>query len=165
MKEKKKIVYISILGILLLIGASYAIWQLNFTQESSNVLSTACFSVTYTEQDNISLLNTYPMLDSEGKNLTPYQVTIKNNCSEYGAYQVNLEVLNTTTLDSAFVKIMFDEQDSKLLNSYTAVEKTLSDATSAYKMTTGYLKPNEERTYTLRLWLDENVTLEDHVEG
>ncbi|MBR1748807.1 MAG: hypothetical protein IJ743_03320 [Bacilli bacterium] len=105
------------------------------------------------------------MLDSEGASLTPYQVTIKNNCGEYGAYQVNLEVLNTTTLDSAFVKIMFDEQDPKLLNSYTAVEKTLTNATSAYKMTTGYLNPNEERTYTLRLWLDENVTLEDHVEG
>ena len=162
---KKQVIYFGIIGVLLLIGVSYAIWQLNFTQDSSNTLSVACFSVTYSEQDNISLLNTYPMLDSEGKNLTPYQVTIKNNCGEYGAYQVNLEVLNTTTLDSAFVKIMFDEQDPKLLTSYPAVEKTLSDATSAYKMTTGYLNPNEERTYTLRLWLDENVTLEDHVEG
>ncbi|MBR1749219.1 MAG: hypothetical protein IJ743_05460 [Bacilli bacterium] len=162
---KKKMIYFGIIGVLLLIGVSYAIWQLNFTQESANVLSTACFSVSYTEQDNISLLNTYSMLDSEGSTLTPYQVTIKNNCNEYGAYQVNLEVLNTSTLDSAFVKIMFDEQEPKLLNSYTAVEKTLSDATSAYKMTKGFLNPNEEKTYTLRLWIDENVSLEDHVEG
>ena len=49
------------------------------------------------------------MLDSEGSSLTPYQATIKNNCNEYGAYQVNLEVLNSTTLDSGMVKVMFDE--------------------------------------------------------
>ena len=162
---KKKVVLLSVLSIFLLIGTSYAIWQLNFTQESSNTLSVACFSITYSEQDNISLLNTYPMLDSEGESLTPYQVTIKNNCDEYGAYQVNLEVLNTTTLDSGMVKVMFDDGTPKLLTSYTAVEKTLSDATSAYKMTIGFLNPNEEKTYTLRLWIDENVTLEDHVEG
>ena len=165
MSAKKKVVLLSVLGIFLLIGSSYAIWQLNFTQDSSNTLSVACFSVTYSEQDNISLANTYPMLDSEGSSLTPYQVTIKNNCNEYGAYQVNLEVLNTTTLDSGKVKIMFDEGTPKLLTSYTAVEKTLSNATSAYKMTRGFLQPNEEKTYLLRLWLDENVTLEDHVEG
>ena len=165
MKVNKKIIYISILGLLLLIGTSYAIWQLNFTQESLNTLSVACFSITYSEQDNISLLNTYPMLDSEGSSLTPYQVTIKNNCNEYGAYQVNLEVLNTTTLDSGMVKVMFDDGTPKLLTDYTAVEKTLSNASSAYKMTTGFLHPNEEKTYALRLWVDENVTLEDHVEG
>ena len=165
MSTKKKVVLLCLFGILLLIGTSYAIWQLNFTQESSNVLSVACFSVTYSEQDNISLLNTYPMLDSEGSTLTPYQVTIKNNCNEYGAYQVNLEVLNTTTLDSGKVKIMFDEGTPKLLTNYTVVEKTLSNATSAYKMTQGFLHPNEEKTYTLRLWVDESVTLEDHVEG
>ncbi len=162
---KKKVILFSILGILFLIGTSYAIWQLNFTQESSNTLSVACFSVTYSEQDNISLLNTYPMLDSEGSTLTPYQVTIKNNCNEYGAYQVNLEVLNTTTLDSGMVKVMFDDGTPKLLTDYTVVEKTLSNATTAYKMTTGFLHPNEERTFTLRLWIDESVTLEDQVEG
>ena len=105
------------------------------------------------------------MLDSEGASLTPYQVTIKNNCNEYGAYQVNLEVLNTTTLDSGKVKIMFDEGTPKLLTDYSVVEKSLSNASSAYKMTRGFLQPNEEKTYLLRLWLDENVTLEDHVEG
>ncbi|MBR1748999.1 MAG: hypothetical protein IJ743_04290, partial [Bacilli bacterium] len=43
------------------------------------------------------------------------------------------------------------------------VTKTLSNASSAHKMTTGFLHPNESVTYTLRLWIDENVTMEDNI--
>ena len=162
---KKKALYISIIGVLLLIGVSYAIWQLNFTQESSNVVSAACFNITYTDQDNINLENTYPMLDSEGSSLTPYQFTITNNCSEYASYQVNLEVLNTTTINSEFVKIKFGEETPKLLTNYTSVATTLANASSAYKMIQGFLQPNESKTYTLRLWIDGDVTLEDNIEN
>ena len=160
---KKKVLFFSILGIFLFIGVSYAIWQLNFTQTNSNTIAAACFDITFADQDNISLQNTYPMLDSEGASLTPYQFTITNHCAEYASYQVNLEVLNTTTLDSSFIKVMFDEGTPKLLTNYTPVTKTLSDASSAYKLTTGFLNPNESVTYTLRLWIDENVTMEDNI--
>ncbi len=163
MNKKKKIIFLSILGILLLIGSSFAVWVLNYTQTNSNIITSACFDITYTDQDNINLEKTYPILDGEGRTLTPYQFRIKNKCSEYASFQVNLEVLNNTTLDSKFIKVMFGEATPKLLTSYTEVAKTLSDASSAYKMIQGFLQPNEEKAYTLRLWIDESVTLEDNV--
>ena len=89
-KSKKKVFYLSVMGILILIGASYAVWQLNLTQENPNLISSACFDISFTDQDNIHLENTYPMLDSEGRALTPYQFTIKNKCNEYASFQVNL---------------------------------------------------------------------------
>ena len=81
MDKKKKIIYFSIVGILLLIGVSYAVWQLNFTQTNQNHIASACFDITFADQDDIHLEKAYPMLDSEGESLTPYQFTIKNKCS------------------------------------------------------------------------------------
>ena len=161
--SKKKVMYFSIVGILLLIGVTFAYWALNFTQTNSNLISSACFDITFEDQDNINIAKAYPMLDSEGKALTPYTFTIKNKCSSYASFQVNLEVLDTSTLNSSFVKAMFNEETPKLLTSYSAVIKTLNNASSAYKLTQGFLNPNESVTYTLRLWIDENVTMEDNI--
>ena len=160
---KKRVTYLLILGILLVVGTSFAYWMLNFSQTNSNIISSACFSISYTDQDDINLERAYPILDSEGATLTPYQFTITNNCATYGSYQVNLEVLNTTTLNSNFVKAMFNEGTPKLVSNYTPVTKTLDNASSAYKLTQGFLNPNESITYTLRLWIDENVTMEDNI--
>ena len=160
---KKRVTYLLIIGILLVVGTSFAYWMLNFSQTNSNIISSACFSISYTDQDDINLERAYPILDSEGATLTPYQFTITNNCATYGSYQVNLEVLNTTTLNSNFVKAMFNEGTPKLVSNYTPVTKTLDNATTAYKLTQGFLNPNESITYTLRLWIDENVTMEDNI--
>ena len=51
------------------------------------------------------------------------------------------------------------------LSSSSSVEPTLSNTYASYELTTGYLEQNEGKTYNLRLWLDENVTLQDPVVG
>ncbi len=43
--------------------------------------------------------NTYPITDEEGKILTPYTFTITSLCESNAKYQINLEVLNNTTLE------------------------------------------------------------------
>ena len=51
------------------------------------------------------------------------------------------------------------------LSSNSSVEPTLPNTYASYELTTGYLEQNEGKTYNLRLWLDENVTLQDPVVG
>ena len=84
-------------------------------------------------------------------------------------FSVNLEVLNTTTLtNNDAIKVMFSKKEDNvenelkldLLSNYEVVSKTLNNATSAFKLTDGYLNAKESRTYDLRIWLDENVTTE-----
>ena len=75
---------------------------------------------------------------------------------------MNLEILNTTTLDSQYVKGMIDT-DAKVLTENEVVQTTLENATTSYKLTTGYLDHNEEKTHTFRLWIDENVGMDDPV--
>ena len=171
MKKKKVliIIIISLLLILSIVGISYALWTLNLTQTGENDIATTCFNISFTEKDNISLQKSYPLYDADGEKLTPYEFTITNNCDSYASYNVNLEVLNTTTLtNNEAIKVMFSKKEDgaeselklDLLSNYETVTKTLNNATSAFKLVTGYLGPNESKTYDLRVWLDENVTTE-----
>ncbi len=169
MSKKKKnilIVIIILIGIIVIIGVSYALWVLNLTQTGQNDIVSSCFNITFIDKDNISLQKAYPILDVEGKKLTPYEFTITNTCDSYASFNVNLEVLNTTTLtNNDAIKAMISsktgdtetEITTSLLSSYKTAKKTLDNAQTSFNLTTGYLNAKESKTYTLRLWLDENV--------
>ena len=171
MDKKKRNILITIvllIGIIAIIGISYAIWFLNLTQTGQNNIASSCFNITFTDKDNISLQKAYPILDEEGKKLTPYEFTITNTCDSYASFNVNLEVLNTTTLtNNDAIKAMISsktndtetEITTSLLSSYQTTTKTLDNAQTAFNLTTGYLNAKESKTYTLRLWLDENVNM------
>ena len=49
------------------------------------------------------------------------------------------------------------EVTTSLLSNFTTTSKTLDNATTSFSLTTGYLDSKESKTYTLRLWIDENV--------
>ena len=152
------------------VGISYAVWRATVSQTDMNKITADCFEITLTnEQNMISLENTFPLYDEEGKKLTPYTFTIQNKCASYASYNVNLELLDIVAeesrLDSQYLKVVLDENTPKILSSNKVVEPTLSNAYASYELTTGYLEQNEEKTYNLRLWLDENVTLQDPVVG
>ena len=77
MDKKKKNILITIvllIGIIVIIGVSYALWGLNLTQTGKNDIASSCFNITFTDKDNISLQKAYPILDEEGKKLTPYEL-------------------------------------------------------------------------------------------
>ena len=169
-KKKRNILVIAVLliGVVAIIGVSYALWVLNLTQQGQNDIASSCFNITFTDKDNISLQKAYPILDEDGKKLTPYEFTITNTCDSYASFNVNLEVLNTTTLtNNDAVKVMISsktgdtetEINTNLLSSYKTTMKTLNNAQTAFNLTTGYLNAKESKTYTLRLWLDENVDM------
>ncbi len=169
MEKKKRNILITIvllIGIIAIIGVSYALWVLNLNQTGQNDIVSSCFNITFTDKNNINLQKAYPILDEDGKQLTPYEFTITNTCDSYASFNVNLEVLNTTTLtNNDAVKVMISsktgatetEITTNLLSSYKTTTKTLDNAKTAFNLTTGYLNAKESKTYTLRLWLDENV--------
>ena len=163
-----------LLGILLVaitiaVGVTYALWQVTLQQSSSNVITTGCFNVTLEEGDAITLNNAYPITDEEGKELTPFTFTIKNSCNEKASYVINLETISTgdKILSDEYVKASLKNNEKELflstLNSTNEnVEKVIESSLKAYKLTTGVLNASEEKTFELRLWMDENTpTVED----
>ena len=158
-KSKKVLIAISVLLLLLtIIGVSYAVWRISLVQTGSNKIVTSCFDVAFKEDSEaINLENVYPILDEEGIKGTPYTFTLTNNCAELASYQINLEVLNTATLNSQYIKVYLDSGSPSVLTNLNTTSKTLSEAKEAYILDAGYFEPNESKTFNLRIWMDEDT--------
>ena len=157
-KSNKKYILYAIGALILVgivIGVSYAIWQITLVQTEQNVVNADCFSVTLENEENdINIQTAFPITDEEGSALTPYTFTIKNNCNSKAAYEVNLESLNTTTLDAKYVKAKVDNVIVNLGSVTSTDDVTVANATKSYKISTGYLKASESKVIKLNLWMD-----------
>ena len=161
---KRNVIFLSVLVLttmLVGIGVSYSLWNISTSQDTTNVAETKCFDLSISNQENsINLDNAYPISNDNGKSLTPYTFTVTNTCDISAEYSVNLEVLNNSTLSSKFIEVMF-EGNINLLSSYDSTDKVNTSSIESRKLTTGILKSQESKDYSLRLWLDYNTTLED----
>ena len=150
------------------IGASYAYWQFNKIQKDLNVAGTNCFSLTYTDNtDSLILDNIVPTEDEEGLKEKGYSFTVKNTCNTIATYEVNLEDIlassNIKHMPNKYIKVSLNDSTPKVLNAYEEVKTTISNATNSFKLTSGSLKPNEEATYELKLWMDNETPAIDEV--
>ena len=170
--KKKRVIIFIVLIACLFAGISFGYWQIIHTQSERNVIQSGCFETTFDEGDAIGLDNALPISDEEGLSTDPFTFTIKNICSVYARYQVNLEVLGisapTEAIEPNFVKSILDmtypnitANHPYLTTEYAEVETTLVGAESSYKLITGGLAPDEYVTYDLKLWLDYAATLDD----
>ena len=162
--KRGRVLLLSIIGVLLaisvVIGASYASWIITRTQTLSNTIKSDCFNVSFTEENNIALQNAYPLYDEDGKKLTPYTFTLTNTCSSYAAYEIQLEVLQSSTLKSEHLKIQLNDEEPVLLSSLDVGTPKLAEGNTAFVLKNGILNLEEEKTFTLRVWLDSTVTTE-----
>ena len=162
-KNKKKMLLLFVSLLCLFIGGSFAYWMMVSTQTDFNIASSECFKVILTnEGDSINLQKTYPVTDDEGLKENGYSFTIKNTCTTYAAYQVNLEdILDadiTKRLDNAYIKVSLNGSTPRLLSNYNKVSPTITGADTSFKLTSGSLAPNGEAgdsvDYNLKLWMD-----------
>ncbi len=163
MDKKNKITFLAVLGIgLFLIGGSYALWQATINQTLENKIGSSCFNLSLTnEQNNIHLQNAYPIYDEDGKKLTPYSFTITNTCDLFASYTVNLEMLEGSNLPIQYIRSMVNKEEIKNLSELETGTKSVTSSTDSRVLAKGSLGSGDSEDYTLRLWIDENVTLND----
>ncbi len=164
---KNKITIISIivamfLVIFVAIGTSYSIWTTSVSQASTNTIDVGCFRITFTDINisgggDISLTNSYPMTNEAGMRLLPYKFNIENQCSVAASYNVNLETLTTSSMDESKLNVYFNDSSIK---SYipNVVSGLTADAKNGMNLIRGYLPAGENVTYSLRVWIDYDVT-------
>ena len=157
MKNKK--IILLIIGMLLvisaLVGVSYAYYIKSHNQEESNVVKTKCLNFSLTnEKNDINLDEQYPIQDTEGRKLTPYQFTITNTCEQFISYNVNLESLEATTMDSSAVKVMINNEAPVNLGTLDSTSVSIDGSKDSKILATGSLGSNDSVDYALRLWMD-----------
>ena len=172
-KRRIKIIFIGIIaGLLILVGTSYAWWTTTATQTGINEVQSGCLKLSLTEEKNdIRLEKTYPIEDKDAKNLTPYQFKITNICKTTVDYTVKLEKLmekngqEDNLLNSEYIAVEFNGGQKELLFNYPKGKSTYEGedykSVEARELIKGTLNESDTKTYTIKLWMDESVTIED----
>ena len=100
-----------------------------------------------TEDEQISIQNAFPIIDSEGMNSDPYTLTIKNVGTL--PYRFDLKMLSSTEeniLDTKYIKFQVNENKP---NTLYATSNIIASSVMIY--------PNEEKTFKVKVWLDINT--------
>jgi len=178
MDNKKK--YLLGVGVLLValitIGISYAYWMLAFKQSGSNLVSSDCFKITFTGENDINLTNAYPMGEEELQKFydtaVPYHFTISNVCESAVHASVNLETLSVAgkKLNDEYIDaILYDGTKSyneitvpyvkdKLTNiSLNNENKVIPDSLNAYLLYDFMLSGNSSKEFNLLLHMDSDT--------
>ena len=156
MKNNLKVKYVItlILLLVLIIGSSFAYWQLFLIQDSEGLVTTGCFDIDFVDNnDFINLLGSYPISDMDGMEEDPYTFTLTNTCNVSASYKVIFNNMPSSTLDNSLVKIGFNDRISLL----SAFEKNNTDSI----IFEGALGANEVVTHDFRMWIDSSATLEN----
>ena len=163
-KSKLSLIILGLFIILTSIGLSYAYWKFSLTGDKTNNATSGCFNIELTDQkDVINLTNAYPITDAEGLKLKPFSFTLKNTCSLFAHYYVNLEMLEGTTLDSRWVATKVNSDAITTLDQYKTTTTAISGSTESRTIAEGYLGSGDSVDYTLSLWMDEDATINDDV--
>ena len=166
-ENRKKILII--LGILIVLtgGITYAYYSVGDKQEGYNTIISGCLSITITEEsDAINLDRVKPVTIEEGLNKEPYTKTIKNNCSESAPYQVSLESIDKveTTMGIENIHVSLEDVNGRRITErLDRLEETLISNENAYdarKIYNGALEGKEETSFKFRMWLDYDATKE-----
>ena len=163
-KSKLSLIILGLFIILASIGLSYAYWRFIFISDKANKGTSGCFNLEMTDQkDEINLGSTYPITDEEGLKLKPFSFTLKNTCTIFAHYYVNMEMLEGTTLNSKWVAVRVNNEAINTLDTYKVASTTINASTESRTIAEGYLGADEEVDYTVSFWMDEDATINDDV--
>ena len=184
---KNLLLFISVLlCISIILGISYAYWKLVLKQKDPNTLTSDCFSITFSDENAISLAQAYPLNKEEMKtflkNATPYHFTITNKCNSVARGYINLETLPVVgkKLRDQYVDVLLYDGNVNLsneiyndyLNNISPSnivaypindEKVIDDSLAAYKLRDILLREGETLEFNLLLWMDESAPASDEV--
>ena len=140
------------------ISISYGYMYYTNTQDQANVIDTACYDITYSnESDSITLAYRYPISDAKALEQTPYTITLTNNCDKAVTYKVNLNIMNESTTNDSYIKVGVNNEVTSLTD-LTSMDATVSGADHAYNIKTAGLAAGQTLTLNIRSWMDETVS-------
>ena len=146
------------------VGVSYAYWKTTIMGDKGNNVTSGCFNIEMINQkDEITLGSTFPLTDAEGLKLKPFSFTLKNTCTIFAHYYVNMEMLEGTTLNSKWVGTKINSDAITTLDKYKTATTTMTGSTEARTIAEGYLGADDTVDYTVSFWMDEDATIDDDV--
>ena len=185
MKNKKKQIIITLIGIISLIvitvGVTYAFFNYSRMGTTDNVVKTGGITFLYTEVSGvgkgISLTEAYPVSDSIGKvqvgegKIFDFKVTSNISMNSNIGYQVTARKKTGSTLANSAVKVYLTEvngtEQELLLSKYSELDQTDKvdsskfDERILYEATVPANTSNYEKNFRLRMWVSDDTDFSD----
>ena len=185
MKNKKKQIIITLIGIISLIvitvGVTYAFFNYAKEGTTDNVVKTGGITFLYTEVSGvgkgISLTDAYPVADSIGKvqvgegKVFDFKVTSNISMNSNIGYQVTARKKTGSTLANSAVKVYLTEvngtEQELLLSKYSELSQTDKvdsskfDERILYEATVPANTSNYEKNFRLRMWVSDDTDFTD----
>lgn len=163
-QKNKKLLLSVFLGVIVVIGVSYAWLQITLTGTKKVVIRSGNLSLNLDEDasEGISLTNAYPMTDQEGLKTTSYDFTLKNDGTIPNSYTIYLEDTTGEAEVKAFPVLKYDIKKTEYNadDSIKTAEVDTMQLLSAIKTTdgivldSGTLEVGEYSKYSFKLWMD-----------
>ena len=188
-RTRKNVLTISGILILLIavVGVSFAFFSYTKTGTSNNVITTGQIFLSFTDTNNITLTNQFPMLDSEAasgiiagsvSDVTEMDFTVTGYYSaSTGGINYTLYAVDGTAVsgkermdDSEINVILTPETGTTPLTNAASSAVTLTSLTSNANgrvLATGKINPNttsaapQEDEYTLKMYVNDTVRISD----
>lgn len=160
----KMIVIITLL-IVGILGASYAFFSIVILKNGTVYTTTGRAAnnkpVLELVESNqgIEITNTYPMIDTDGKNTTPFTFDVVNRGSYGAKYDLILETKSDNTLPDNLVKT-YIKTTTKLLSEYPTTNVVFSGYSHAYVLDSNVvINAGQTKSYNLYAWVTSEATL------
>ena len=185
-KNKKKVLILSILGLIGLVvvtvGITYAIFTYTKLGTTDNTITTGTLKFLYTEntgvKTGIKLTNALPMSDTKGKaldgdnNVFDFSIEATNTGTETIPYEVTLRKKSTSTLAEQNVKVYLtdrtdatekEELEPTNFNKLTQTNIDVGNEVekTIYKSSVGGNTTNYKKDFRLRMWVDDTKDSND----
>ena len=186
MNNKKKVLILSIIGliglIIVTVGITYAIFTYTKLGTTDNTVTSGTLKFLYTEntgvKTGIKLTNALPISDTQGKaldgdnNVFDFSIEATNTGTEAIPYEVTLRKKSTSTLAEENVKVYLtdrtESQESSILEAtkYSELIQTSINVgneieKTIYKSSVAGGEVSYRKDFRLRLWIDETSNQTD----
>ena len=171
LKQHKLILIIFIIGIILIVtGTTYSFYKIKLEGQKQHIVSSDVISFTYKESENkISITNTTPVSDIDGKKSNYFEFSVSSNLVKDMSVDYEISILKTSTTnsfnESDIKSYLTDENDNSLVEPVIISElednNKITNAKTIYQNNFTYNNSNEIQTHTyrLRIWLKNDVDL------
>ena len=172
--RNKPLILILVILLTLIIGGSYAWFQITKESEKINIIKAGNLSLILddTTSKGIKLVNAVPMSYQQGLNTEEYTFTLTNNgsISDYTIYLDNVDTYTNDNNESITITDDMRIPDAKIRyillidgeEASATKSKLLSDITDR-AIDTGTLEANGgSHTYSLRIWIDSQAEKEEN---
>lgn len=163
--KNKKILLVAIFTLIILIGGTYAWFNIVLKGDKKVVLTTGKLSLELDESlsDGIKLLNAYPVKDVDGLKNDPYTFSLKNTGNMDSTYMVYLDDIDLdeskTRMKDEFLKYNLEktlyDKDNNIKDSKVVTDNLSILGTNPNRIVdSGTLEEGERIEYSLKLWMD-----------